>query len=95
MCGPNSRASLRSCSAHNSFRLARTVALDFKLKLGGLSETVEVTAEVPVVQTESNVLIRVVRTEEVDRLPSLTRDFTQLANLTPGVTVAANNVTIG
>ena len=35
------------------------------------------------------------RTEEVDRLPSLTRDFTQLANLTPGVTVAANNVTIG
>jgi len=77
------------------FQVGQDVALDFKLKLGGLSETVEVTAQVSVVQTESNVLIRVVRTEEVDRLPSLTRDFTQLANLTPGVTVAANNVTIG
>ncbi len=76
-------------------QVGQTVTLDFKLKLGALSETVEVTAEVSVVQTESNVLTRVVRTEEVDRLPSLTRDFTQLANLTPGVTVSANNVTIG
>ena len=76
-------------------QVGQTVTLDFKLKLGALSETVEVTAEVSVVQTESNVLTRVVRTEEVDRLPSLTRDFTQLATLTPGVTVSANNVTIG
>ena len=77
------------------FQVGQTVTLDFKLKVGALSEIVEVTAEVPVVQTESNQLTRVVRTEEVDRLPSLTRDFTQLATLSPGVTVAANNVTIG
>ena len=76
-------------------RVGQTVVIDFTLKLGALNETIEVTAEVPVVQTESNVLTRVVRTEEVDRLPSLTRDFTQLATLTPGVTVTANNVTIG
>ena len=31
----------------------------------------------------------------MDQLPSLTRDFTQLATLSPGVTVTANNVTIG
>jgi hypothetical protein len=77
------------------FQVGQTVALDFKLKIGAVSETVEVTAEVPVVQTDSNVVTRVVRTEEVDQLPSLTRDFTQLATLSPGVTVSANNVTIG
>ena len=77
------------------FQVGQTVALDFKLKIGAVSETVEVTAESPVVQTDSNALTRVVRTEEVDRLPSLTRDFTQLATLSPGVTVSANNVTIG
>ena len=77
------------------FQVGQAVALDFKLKIGAVSETVEVTAESPVVQTDSNALTRVVRTEEVDRLPSLTRDFTQLATLSPGVTVSANNVTIG
>ena len=40
-------------------QVGQTVVVDFTLKLGGLSETVEVTAEISVVQTESNTLATV------------------------------------
>ncbi len=77
------------------FQVGQTITLDFRMKLGALSETVVVTSETPVVQTEASQLSRVVRTEEVDALPSLNRNFTELASLSPGVSVAGNNVTIG
>jgi len=50
------------------FQVGQTITLDFRMKLGALSETVVVTSETPVVQTEASQLARVVRTEEVDAL---------------------------
>ena len=76
-------------------RVGQTVTLDHRMKLGALTETVDVTAETPVVQTESTMLATIIRTDQVDALPSLNRNFTELAAQAPGVVVAGNNVTIG
>jgi hypothetical protein len=53
---------------------------------GGVSETVEVKGEAPLVQASSGERSFTVDTEAVQNLPLLGRSFTQLASLAPGVT---------
>ena len=55
------------------------------LEIGGATETVEVRAEAPQVQSSSGERSFTVTTDLVTNLPIATRNFADLINLTPGV----------
>ena len=59
--------------------------LDFKLEVGSLEDTVEVTAEGPVLQTESATVGEVISGNTVNSLPLNGRNTGQLSLLLPGV----------
>ena len=56
------------------------------IELGGLTESVSVKAEAPLVQTQSGERSFTVTTKSVENLPISNRSFVQLASLAPGVT---------
>ena len=56
------------------------------LDVGGTAETVNVTAESPLVQASSGERSFAITTESVENLPLSTRNFASLTQLTPGVT---------
>ena len=56
------------------------------IEVGGLSESVSVQAESPMVQTQSGERSFTVTTNAVENLPISNRSFVQLASLAPGVT---------
>jgi hypothetical protein len=60
-------------------------SLDFLLHLGQVSQTVEVTAVQPVVETTTSTVGATVAQKTVVELPLNGRDWTQLATLQPGV----------
>jgi hypothetical protein len=62
-----------------------SVALDQMLRVGSISETVEVQSEVPAVQTSSSDLSSVVNATTVRELPLNGRSWTDLAQLQAGV----------
>ena len=59
--------------------------LDLKLDVGSISETVEVTASIPVLNTENASRGDVIVSQEVLEMPLEGRDFNDLAFLVPGV----------
>ena len=67
-------------------RVADRVALDFKLDLGGTTETVNVSTEVPLLETQSASQGTVLNKELVQALPTRGRDVFDLAQMTAGVT---------
>ena len=68
-------------------RLSETeeAKLDLELKPGSEATTVEVTAEVPLVNAENSTLGRTVSNVEIDNLPLVDRNVYALLDLTPGV----------
>ncbi|MEO8677696.1 MAG: carboxypeptidase-like regulatory domain-containing protein [Vicinamibacterales bacterium] len=60
------------------------IQIDGKLKVGGLTETVQVTADRTLVQATSAVQ-QLVSSKQVQELPLNNRNFVQLATLAPGV----------
>jgi hypothetical protein len=67
------------------------VRVDFNLEVGSVSETIDVSTEVPVVQTESSALGDVIGSRQITDLPLNGRDYTQLATLTTGVAKISEN----
>lgn len=61
------------------------VRADLQLEVGQISDTISVTAEAPVMQSETSSLAKVVEEHEVRELPLNGRNFQQLAWLTAGV----------
>ena len=59
--------------------------LDLALAPGGSTETVEVTGEIPLLNTGDSVLGRTVDNVEIDNLPLVDRNVYTLLDLTPGV----------
>lgn len=59
--------------------------VDLTMQLGQVSETVEVTGQAPLLETESSSLGTVVNQQLVNQLPLNGRNFIQLATLSPGV----------
>ena len=59
--------------------------VDLALQAGGESTTVEVTAEVPLLNTGNSTLGRTVTNVEIDNLPLVDRNVYTLLDLTPGV----------
>src|ERR1700737_1600853 len=64
--------------------------LDFTMKVGQMSQTVEITTEAPTVELTSSELGATVNSTTVRELPLNGRSWTDLANLQPGVVVATN-----
>jgi len=56
------------------------------VEVGGASETVDVTAEAPLIQASSGERSFTISTTAVENLPLSTRNFASLTQLTPGVT---------
>ena len=63
----------------------QTIRLDFSLKVGSVSETMEVSGAAPLLETESASLGNVVAAETLEELPLNGRRYTDLAGLTSGV----------
>src|SRR5215831_18467776 len=63
----------------------RTIRVDFTLQVGSASETVEVSGAPPLLETETASLGDVVTSQQVELLPLNGRRYTDLAELTSGV----------
>jgi hypothetical protein len=64
------------------------VRADLKLDIGQIAESVSVTAEAPLLQSETSTLAKVVEQNEIRGLPLNGRNFQQLAWLTSGIAPA-------
>src|SRR5437879_6892660 len=73
-------------SVHPAFTLVlnQTARIDVQMKVGQVSETVEVTGSAPVLQTERAEVSTVIDAQTNDRLPLATRNYVQLTLLAPG-----------
>ena len=73
----------------------QSALVNVTLQLGGQTETVDVTAEVPLVNQSNSTLGASVSNVEIDNLPLVGRDVYGLLNLTPGVQNVSNENSIG
>ncbi len=67
----------------------------FVIELGGVSETVSVKSEAPVIQASSGERSFTIPTSSVENLPISNRSFTALASFAPGVTSTGDPARIG
>jgi hypothetical protein len=66
--------------------IQQQAVVDFELRAGSTSQTVEVTAQAALLQTQNAVVGQVIGARTVENMPLNGRDWTMLATLTPGVT---------
>jgi len=66
--------------------LNQTARIDVKMKLGQVSETVEVTGAAPILQTQTTELSTIIDSKTNVSLPLASRNYIQLTLLAPGVT---------
>lgn len=64
----------------------QTARFDFQLEVGTVTESVEVKASAPLIESDSSSIGQVVEQRQVAELPLNGRNFVQLATLGPGVT---------
>ncbi|MDX2152444.1 MAG: carboxypeptidase regulatory-like domain-containing protein [Bryobacteraceae bacterium] len=74
-------------------RVNSSVRVDASLEPGATTETVNVTAESPLLQTDRSDVNRTVSTQQVRELPIANRSFQALVGLLPGVTPPVANFT--
>src|SRR2546427_1596054 len=60
--------------------------IDIMLQVASVKETVQVVAAAPLVDTTRNTIGMTVTRKDLDSIPLVTRNFLDLANMTPGVT---------
>ena len=72
----------------------RMVLSTLTLEVGGATEEVTVSAQTSFIQSQSGERSFTVGTDSVANLPVISRSFTALATLAPGVTVDANNTPV-
>ena len=68
-----------------------TIRVSIPMKVAGTTQNIEVQANVSQLQSDSITLGRVVNDYMIQALPLATRNFTQIANLSPGVLSGVNN----
>jgi hypothetical protein len=79
----------KSESANVTLEISQVVRVNFKLQIGAGAETVNVTDEVPLVDTATSSAGEVIQGRQVVELPLNGRNFVSLATLTPGVSRGA------
>lgn len=73
-----------------ALRVGQTVTLDVPLKVGNVGEVVNLVGYVPLVDTETSKVDRVIEGREIENLPLNGRNFLELSLLTPGNAPAPN-----
>ena len=68
-------------------RVGQDLTVSFTMKVGGVSEQVDVVAKSVAVETQST-LATVITNKQLDDLPTVTRDFSALATISPGATTS-------
>ena len=71
--------------------VGREAQVNFKLALAGITETLVVQAEAPLVNTTESTISHLVDERKIRELPLNGRDFSQLILLQPGVTMSRNS----
>jgi len=66
--------------------LNQIARIDVQMKMGSVSETVEVSGETPILQTQSTEVSTLIDANTVSSLPLASRNYLQLTLLAPGVT---------
>ncbi|MGI4829953.1 MAG: carboxypeptidase regulatory-like domain-containing protein [Janthinobacterium lividum] len=74
---------------HIVVQVDQVARMDLTLETGDVAETVDVQALAPLVETESNTLVNVINQQTIQNMPLNSRNFTELALLTPGATPSA------
>lgn len=74
----------KSVSLKVSLEVNQTLRQDFTLEVGEMTETVDVTATAPLLQSESSTVGTVVENKQVVEMPLNGRSFTELTVLIPG-----------
>jgi hypothetical protein len=69
--------------------------VDIVLEIGQTSESVNVNAEAPLLQTSDSTVGDVINNQQIEDLPLNGRDYLQLANLSSGTTPSSQGVSIG
>lgn len=69
-----------------TLNVGQELTFDFVLKVGGVQEAVTVVAPAAILETTKNTIGSIVKKEQIDDLPVVSRDFSDLAKLAPGVT---------
>jgi hypothetical protein len=67
-------------------QVAQVARLDIALEVGAIEQTVEVSGEAPLLQTENSTVGQVISSQPISELPLNGRNLAQLAILAPGVT---------
>ncbi|HSU33897.1 MAG TPA: TonB-dependent receptor [Bryobacteraceae bacterium] len=75
----------KTIQSNFELQINQSAEMNLKLALGNVSETVEVNAAPPLLETQSSSIGTVIDTKLVSNLPLNGRNFVQLATLTPGV----------
>ncbi|MGH9767765.1 MAG: carboxypeptidase-like regulatory domain-containing protein, partial [Blastocatellia bacterium] len=73
--------------------VTETARFDVQLELGGVQEQVVITADAQLLQTESSALGSVTDRTLVNNLPLVTRNYTQIVTLSPGIAANVTNAT--
>lgn len=73
-------------SSNNRLFIDQKLRLNLQLTIGEVSATVDISAEAPVLQTQTTETSQVVETKRISDLPLLGRNFLDLTRLSPGVT---------
>jgi outer membrane receptor protein involved in Fe transport len=73
----------------------QSARVDARLELGAVTDTVEVTAAPPLVNTNNAQIGRTVDNAEITQLPIVGRNVYTLLTLTPGVESSANSIVLG
>jgi hypothetical protein len=68
-----------------ALQVVQSVAVDFTLQVGGQNQTVEVTGDLPALDTQNASIGQLVDHKMIDDLPMPNRAATSLINLSPGV----------
>lgn len=94
--GPYSlRVSMQGFKTDTKVSLTVNVAeidsLNVVLQVGAVNETVEVTAEPSLMQTGTSALGNTIEQQQIQNLPLVTRNFTQILGLSAGVTMPVTN----
>jgi hypothetical protein len=67
-----------------TLELNQTAKVDFNMKIGQITETVEVTSAAPLLQTENTFVGTIINSSTNEALPLATRNYVQLTLLAPG-----------
>ncbi len=75
--------------------VGKTQQIEVQLQVGGLEESITVTAESPLVDVSTKQLGGSVQAQELQDVPSLNRNFTSYLSLLPGVTATISTDSFG